>query len=97
MTWPRSWCRRAELNRPNIELQVLPFSEGWHAGAVDSFSILEFLDGIHSPIVYVVSQAGDAYLAREDDLRRVIADRCAASRCWFWPGGVANLRSCVRR
>ncbi len=58
-------------DRPNIELQVLPFSEGWHPGTVGSFSILEFPDGIHSPVVYVVSQAGDAYLEREDDLRRV--------------------------
>jgi transcriptional regulator with XRE-family HTH domain len=58
-------------DRPNIELQVLPFSEGWHPGTVGSFSILEFPEGIHSPVVYVISQAGDAYLEREDDLRRV--------------------------
>ncbi|WFE95791.1 helix-turn-helix transcriptional regulator [Micromonospora sp. WMMD987] len=58
-------------DRPNIELQVLPFGEGWHPGTVGSFSILEFPEDIHSPVVYVVSQAGDAYLEREDDLRRV--------------------------
>ncbi|WP_405115338.1 helix-turn-helix domain-containing protein [Micromonospora sp. NBC_01405] len=58
-------------DRPNIELQVLPFSEGWHPGTVGSFSILEFPEDIHSPVVYVVSQAGDTYLEREDDLRRV--------------------------
>jgi transcriptional regulator with XRE-family HTH domain len=57
--------------RPNIELQVLPFSEGWHPGTVGSFSILEFPEDVHSPVAYVVSQAGDAYLEREDDMRRV--------------------------
>lgn len=57
--------------RPNVELQVLPFSEGWHPGTVGSFSILEFPEHIHSPVAYVESQAGDAYLEREDDLRRV--------------------------
>lgn len=58
-------------NRPNITIQVLPFSEGWHPGAVGSFSILEFPEGVHSPVAYVISQAGDVYLEREDDMRRV--------------------------
>lgn len=58
-------------HRPNVELQVLPFSEGSHPGTVGSFSILEFPENVHSPVAYVVSQAGDAYLEREDDLRRV--------------------------
>ncbi|MFY1668595.1 Scr1 family TA system antitoxin-like transcriptional regulator [Plantactinospora sp. WMMB334] len=57
--------------RPNVELQVLPFSEGWHPGTVGSFSMLEFPEDVHSPVSYVVSQAGDAYLEREDDMRRV--------------------------
>ncbi|MDG4827893.1 helix-turn-helix transcriptional regulator [Solwaraspora sp. WMMD1047] len=57
--------------RPNIELQVVPFGEGWHPGAIGSFSILEFPEDVHSPVAYVVSQAGDAYLEREDDMRRV--------------------------
>jgi len=57
--------------RPNVVLQVLPFSEGWHPGTVGSFSILEFPETVHSPVVYIESQAGDAYLEREDDLRRV--------------------------
>lgn len=57
--------------RPNVELQVLPFSEGHHPGTIGSFSILEFPEDIHSPVAYVVSQAGDVYLERDDDLKRV--------------------------
>jgi transcriptional regulator with XRE-family HTH domain len=57
--------------RPNVTIQVLPFSEGWHPGTTGSFSILEFPEGVHSPVAYVISQAGDVYLEREDDMRRV--------------------------
>ncbi|MFI5494757.1 helix-turn-helix domain-containing protein [Actinoplanes sp. NPDC051859] len=57
--------------RPNVTMQVLPFSEGHHAGTTGPFSILEFPEGVHSPVAYVISQAGDVYLEREDDMRRV--------------------------
>jgi transcriptional regulator with XRE-family HTH domain len=57
--------------QPNVTIQVLPFSEGWHPGTTGSFSILEFPEGVHSPVAYIVSQAGDVYLEREDDMRRV--------------------------
>jgi transcriptional regulator with XRE-family HTH domain len=57
--------------RPNITIQVLPFSEGWHPGTTGSFQILEFPEEVHSPVAYIVSQAGDVYLEREDDMRRV--------------------------
>lgn len=57
--------------RPNINIQVLPFSEGWHPGTTGSFSILEFPEDVHSPVAYVVSPGGDVYLEREDDMRRV--------------------------
>jgi Domain of unknown function (DUF5753)/Helix-turn-helix domain len=57
--------------RPNVTIQVLPYSEGWHPGAMGSFSILEFPEGVHSPVAYVESQAGDVYLEREEDMLRV--------------------------
>jgi transcriptional regulator with XRE-family HTH domain len=57
--------------QPNVTIQVLPFSEGHHPGTTGSFSILEFPEGVHSPVAYVLSQAGDVYLEREDDMRRV--------------------------
>jgi len=64
--------RLVELSRQsNITIQVLPFGEGWHPGTTGSFQILEFPEAVHSPVAYIVSQAGDVYLEREDDMRRV--------------------------
>jgi len=57
-------------NQPNITIQVLPYSEGSHPGTTGSFSILDFPDGVHSPVAYIISQAGDVYLERDDDMRR---------------------------
>jgi predicted XRE-type DNA-binding protein len=57
--------------RPNITVQVVPYGEGWHPGTLGSFSILEFPDEVHSPVAYVETVAGDAYLEREDEIRRV--------------------------
>jgi transcriptional regulator with XRE-family HTH domain len=61
----------AMSDHPNVTFQVLPFSEGHHPGTTGPFSILEFPDGVHSPVAYIISQAGDLYLEREDDMRRV--------------------------
>jgi transcriptional regulator with XRE-family HTH domain len=56
--------------RPNVTIQVLPFSQGWHPGTTGSFSILEFPDGVHSPVAYIESPAGEMYLEREEEVRR---------------------------
>jgi hypothetical protein len=56
---------------PNITIQVLPFGAGWHPGTSGSFAILTFPEEVHSPVAYVESQAGEMYLEREDELRRV--------------------------
>ena len=58
-------------NQPNITIQVLPYSEGAHPGTTGSFQILHFPDGVHTPVAYIISQAGDLYLERDDDLRRI--------------------------
>ncbi len=57
--------------RPNVTIQVLPYSEGWHPGTLGAFSILEFPEEVHTPVAYVLSFAGDAYLEREEEMRRV--------------------------
>ncbi|MBN1172685.1 MAG: helix-turn-helix domain-containing protein [Micromonosporaceae bacterium] len=56
---------------PNVNLQVLPYSEGAHPGTLGSLSILEFPNDIHSPVAYVETFAGDVYLERDDDMARV--------------------------
>ncbi|MFI6759467.1 helix-turn-helix domain-containing protein [Micromonospora sp. NPDC050417] len=55
---------------PNVTVQVLPFAEGGHPGTLGSIAILDFPDDVHSPVAYVESFAGDAYMEKEDDLRR---------------------------
>lgn len=56
---------------PNVVIQVLPFTEAAHPGTLGSLNILEFPEQVHSPVVYVETFAGDAYLEREDDIQRV--------------------------
>lgn len=58
---------------PNVIIQVLPFAEGEHPGTLGSLAILEFPETVHSPVAYFETYAGDAYLEREEDLRRVIS------------------------
>jgi hypothetical protein len=55
---------------PNVTIQVLPFAEGGHPGTLGSIAILEFPVDVHSPVAYVETFAGDAYMEKEDDLRR---------------------------
>ncbi|MBT8227005.1 MAG: helix-turn-helix domain-containing protein [Dactylosporangium sp.] len=56
----------------NINIQVLPFSEGAHPGTLGSIAILEFPEDVHLPVAYVETFAGDVYLEREDDMARVV-------------------------
>ncbi|MGC9666165.1 helix-turn-helix domain-containing protein [Planosporangium sp. 12N6] len=57
--------------RPNVTVQILPFTEGAHPGTLGSVILLEFPEEVHSPVAYVETYAGDVYLEKEDDLRRV--------------------------
>jgi len=57
--------------QPHATIQVMPQDEGWHPGTAGSFSILTFPEKVHSPVAYVESQAGDMYLEREEDMRRI--------------------------
>lgn len=68
---------RAQLDRllelgelPQVTVQILPFAHGGHAGTLGAFTILEFPDDIHSPVVYTEGMAGDVYLESAADLRR---------------------------
>lgn len=54
-------------------LRVLPFRAGPHAGQAGGFTILEFPDGVHTPVVYVESQAGSLYMEKDADLTRINA------------------------
>jgi len=48
--------------RPNITVQVLPFSTGLHAGTGGPFVLLDFPDPIDRPIVYLETRHQGLYL-----------------------------------
>ncbi len=57
--------------RANVTVQVLPFVEGGHPGTLGSLAILEFPEDVHSPVAYIETFAGDVYLEKDEDMRRV--------------------------
>lgn len=59
----------AEAARPEVTLQVLPFSCGAHAGHGGPFSILEFPERSDSEVAYVESGAGIIYLEKDKEVR----------------------------
>lgn len=58
----------AEAQRPNITLQVLPFSVGMHQATVGPFVVLAFPDSDDNDLVYVEGYLGDIYLEKERDI-----------------------------
>lgn len=55
--------------RPNVTIQIIPFSAGAHPAMESTFDILEF-DGMTPSVVYVEGLAGNMYLERLPDLQR---------------------------
>lgn len=55
--------------RPNVTIQIIPFSAGAHPAMESTFDILEF-GGITPSVVYVEGLAGNMYLERLPDLQR---------------------------
>lgn len=53
-----------------ITLRVLPYSAPSFAGALGAFSIFEFPESLHSPVIYVESQAGNLYMETPDEIKR---------------------------
>lgn len=69
---------RSQLNhliemaeRPNITIQVIPFSVGAHPALESNFTILEFA-GRAPTIVHAESLAGQFYLERQQDIERYV-------------------------
>jgi transcriptional regulator with XRE-family HTH domain len=55
--------------RPNVTLQVIPFSVGAHPAMENMFNIIEFGD-VAPSVVYVEGLMGWLFLERENDVRR---------------------------
>lgn len=56
--------------RPNINLQVIPFTHGAHPGMTGTFSLMEFPESADSTVVYFEGVTSDLYLEKEADVRR---------------------------
>ncbi|WJK36991.1 DUF5753 domain-containing protein [Solwaraspora sp. WMMA2065] len=90
--------RRVEAStRPNVMLQVLPFSEGHHPGTTGSFSILDFDEDVHSPVAYVISPAGDVYLERPEDMNRVTLTYTHLHAAALSPGKSRDLIAAIAK
>ena len=58
-----------EMRRPNITVQVLPYSVGAHPALNSTFNILEF-SGLAPDIVYSEGLSGRIFIDRPEDVRR---------------------------
>ncbi|WP_280883395.1 helix-turn-helix domain-containing protein [Streptomyces pseudovenezuelae] len=54
--------------RPNVLLQIMPFSFGGHAGESGAFTILSFLEYDLADVVYVEQLTSALYLDRHEDV-----------------------------
>lgn len=72
----------ADAQRPNITIQVLPFSVGAHRSVDGSFLVLAFPDSDDNDLVYAESHLGQLYLEKQHDVDvykqifDVLVERC---------------------
>jgi hypothetical protein len=55
---------------PHVDVQVIPFQDGSHAGLTAPFAILDSPDPRDSSIVYVGTIAGSVFFEQEDEVER---------------------------
>jgi transcriptional regulator with XRE-family HTH domain len=60
-------------NKPNVSIQMVPFSAGLHPGLAGSHVILEFGDAIDDDVLYLETTQGD--IIRQDDQEEVLKYR----------------------
>src|SRR5215467_307976 len=64
-------CRLADAAaRPNVTLQVLPFTTAAHVQPISPFTMLEFPDPADPAVVYTEHLTGSLFLENEDEIRR---------------------------
>jgi transcriptional regulator with XRE-family HTH domain len=57
-----------DSRRPGLELLVLPFSAGAHAGQTESFMVLEFATGSRSPVVHSEGLTGGLFRVKPAEI-----------------------------
>lgn len=88
---------RDAMDRPNIDLLVIPFSAGAHAGMAGPFTIMEFRDAATPPLVYVDTSAGDRFDDDTDAYRRHLNTFERLQGSAHDPTATAKLIDAVRR
>jgi transcriptional regulator with XRE-family HTH domain len=58
------------VRRPNLTLQVLPFTSGAHAGMDGEFTILHYRESADPDVVYIENTGSDLYFERPEVTRR---------------------------
>jgi transcriptional regulator with XRE-family HTH domain len=61
----------AQTRRPNVTLQVMPYTAGAHLGLDGPFVWLGFVDVTFPDVAYVEGQFGDIFLESEEALARI--------------------------
>jgi len=56
--------------RPNVTVQVLPFTAGAHPAMLGSFTVMQFPDPADRDVVYLEAETGALYLEKPEDVRR---------------------------
>lgn len=64
----------AAARRPNVEIRVLPFAAGGHAGLDGAFIVLGFPDEVVPDVAYVETKAGGNHVESRDGVRRFKLD-----------------------
>jgi hypothetical protein len=55
-----------------ITLQVVPFEQGGYPGTLGQLNIFSFDEELHTPVGYVESQAGNLYMEKPEEIRRLV-------------------------
>ncbi|MFC4911750.1 helix-turn-helix domain-containing protein [Actinomadura gamaensis] len=61
----------AAAKRPNVTLQILPFSVGLHPGVISSVVVFEYEDPEDPAVAYVESVGGEIYIESAPHVRRI--------------------------
>ncbi|WP_367137442.1 helix-turn-helix domain-containing protein [Saccharothrix sp. HUAS TT1] len=60
----------AAARRPNVTIQVIPFSSGAHPGMPGQLVVMDFADPLDTDLIYIDSQAGEIFLESDADIKR---------------------------
>lgn len=55
-------------SRPGVELMILPFQAGAHAGLTESFMVLEFATGTRAPVVHIEGLTGGLFRVKPEEI-----------------------------